>query len=110
MKPQHVYEIDRIDEDGNRVQHKTGISGRKLNKNGDSPRANQQVRKLNNATGVDGEKVRYEARVVAKDLPGRLAAVTTEQHFVNIQKNEQGKVGKGQDLPLPNNMLGPLAR
>ena len=62
-KPQHRYEIYNT-ETGEVV--KTGISGRPLNMDGTSPRANTQVNALNRRDGADI----YSARVVEKDLPG----------------------------------------
>jgi hypothetical protein len=56
-KAQHGYEIFVKDE-GDVV--KNGISGRALNKNGSSPRANQQVNAWNKEAGFD----KYDARIV----------------------------------------------
>ena len=71
-KPQHRYEIYNT-ETGEVV--KTGISGRPLNMDGTSPRANTQVNALNRRDGADT----YSARVVEKDLPGRQAALEAEK-------------------------------
>ncbi|MCA9673655.1 MAG: hypothetical protein H6709_06730 [Kofleriaceae bacterium] len=61
---------------------KTGISGQKLNKNGESPRANKQVNKWNKKAGYE----KYEAEVVEKGLPGRAAALNAEQQATNRLK------------------------
>lgn len=106
-KPQHVYQI----KDRNNPDHKTGISGGVLNKDGSSRRANTQVNQLNKANPVPpGQPPRYRAQVVAKDLPGRRAAKAMEQHGVNVQTNSTGKPPPGNTLPKPNGMYGPLAK
>jgi RHS repeat-associated protein len=60
-KPQHVYEVDDTKTD---EVVKTGLSGGKKNANGDSVRAETQVRKWNK-----NDPGRYKSRVV-KDIPG----------------------------------------
>ncbi|MCT1403712.1 hypothetical protein M4D81_32415 [Paenibacillus sp. p3-SID867] len=54
---------------------KTGISGRKLNKNGTSPRANSQVNKWNKNAGT----TKYEARVVKTNMCNRQQALKWEK-------------------------------
>ena len=107
----HLYVIhDRNNPD---TPHKVGISGVPLNKNGTSKRANVQVNALNRAHPVaPGQEPRFHATIESKTLPGREAASATEQHYVNVNKatSPNGTVGKGQDLPKPNDRLGPLAR
>ncbi|MYH17773.1 MAG: hypothetical protein F4132_01545 [Gemmatimonadetes bacterium] len=71
-KPQHRYEIYNT-ETGEVV--KTGISGRTLNIDGTSPRANTQVNALNRQEGSGT----YSARVVETDIPGRQAALDAEK-------------------------------
>ena len=71
-KLQHRYEIYNT-ETGEVV--KTGISGRTLNKDGTSPRANTQVNALNRQEGAGT----YSARVVETNLPGRQAALDAEK-------------------------------
>jgi hypothetical protein len=72
MKPQHGYEIYRI-ESGDVV--KTGINGQALNKNGTSPRANRQVNALNVAAG----NTTCAARVVITRMLGRRNALEWER-------------------------------
>jgi RHS repeat-associated protein len=86
-RPQHMYEID--DKEVGEVM-KTGISGRPLNKNGTSPRANRQVNDLNRHYGSD----RFDSRVVEKDIPGRQKALELEK--VNTTRLTQ----EGHTLPL----------
>jgi len=71
-KPQHGYEISDT-ETGDVVI--TGISGSKLNKNGSSKRANQQVNKWNKEAGFE----KYKAEVKVQDIQGRKAALDWEQ-------------------------------
>ena len=80
-KPQHRYEIYNT-ETGEVA--KTGISGRPLNKDGTSPRANTQVNALNRQEGSGT----YSARVVEKDLPGRQAALKAEQDATKRLREE----------------------
>ena len=94
MKPQHGYEISRVD--GGDVG-KTGISGQPLNKNGTSPRANQQVNKLNKEAGAEV----WKADVVETNMPGRAAAKEWEQ----ANTNRLYDAGNSMDLhkrPTPN--------
>ena len=66
---------------GNAV--KTGISGRTLNQNQTSPRANVQVNRLNRAARVD----RYEAVVVQTNMPGRQAGLDWERGNADRLRN-----------------------
>lgn len=70
-KVQHGYEIYNK-ETGDVV--KTGISGRPLNKNGTSGRANIQVNRFNRDAGADI----YAARIVEPSIPNRAAALEWE--------------------------------
>ncbi|WP_072335253.1 MULTISPECIES: hypothetical protein [unclassified Paenibacillus] len=72
-KPQHGYEI--FVKDGGDVV-KNGISGRPLNKNGTSPRANQQVNAWNKAAGYD----KYDARIIGQ-FPDRYEALNWETNY-----------------------------
>lgn len=93
-KAQHVYEI--VDkESGETIKY--GISGRKLNKNGTSGRANSQVNKLNKDLKTD----RFEARILEKDLPGRQAALDLEQDLVNTHAKTHGTAPPGNIRPKP---------
>ena len=53
-KPQHVYEINRTDAQGNTEVYKYGISGGKITRAGESYRAGAQVRQLNKAAQSPG--------------------------------------------------------
>lgn len=86
-KTQHGYEIFEK-ETGDVV--KTGISGRPLNKNGTSSRANSQVNSFNNAAGSD----KYGARVVAPSIPGRQAALDWELNNAMRLWGEGNSMGK----------------
>jgi hypothetical protein len=68
---------------------KTGISGQPLNGNG-PPRANEQVNKLNKATGA---KV-WEAVIEQTNIPGRAAAKQAELEATGALR------GQGHILPL----------
>lgn len=72
--PNHVYVI--VDTKTGRMM-KPGISGRALNKNGTSPRANQQVNALNKP-----QAGRYKAVIVEKNKT-RLQAKATEQKITD---------------------------
>lgn len=72
--PNHVYVI--VDTKTGRMM-KPGISGRPLNKNGTSPRANQQVNALNKP-----QAGRYKAVIVEKNKT-RLQAKATEQKITD---------------------------
>ena len=66
---------------------KNGISGQPLNKNGSSPRANQQVNELNKLPGNEG---RYKAEVDSQvpEGPGaRQAALEAEQAVSNQNRD-----------------------
>ena len=90
-KPQHRYEIYNT-ETGDVA--KTGISGRSLNKDGTSPRANAQVNAFNRQEGSGT----YSARVVETDLPGRQAALKAERGATK-QLKEEGHMLEKQVIP-----------
>lgn len=69
---QHGYEI-RNNQTGD--VRKYGISGRPLNKNGSSPRANRQVNQLNKQAGANI----YSAKVLKKNMAGRVKALNWEK-------------------------------
>ena len=86
-KSQHGYEIyDSVTNE----PVKTGISGSKLNKDGSSKRANQQVNKLNKAEGYN----RYYAKVKETNIPNRKAALEWER------KNAMRLHNEGYELPM----------
>jgi hypothetical protein len=84
-KLHHRYVIK--DKETGEVQ-KTGISGQDLNNNGSSPRANKQVNQMNKDAGSD----RFEATVEEKNIPGRKAALDSEQAATNRLANEGHKL------------------
>ncbi|OAS14692.1 polymorphic toxin-type HINT domain-containing protein [Paenibacillus oryzisoli] len=71
MKPQHGYEIS---ETTTGKVAKTGISGQPLNKNGSSPRANQQINSWNKMAGYN----KYKANVVQPSIANRQDALNWE--------------------------------
>ncbi|PEY99128.1 hypothetical protein CN326_23445 [Bacillus sp. AFS018417] len=86
-KRQHGYEIyDRYSGDVVKV----GISGKKLNKNGTSPRANQQVNDWNRRAG----KEQYAARVVVKNIKNRQLALNWERNWTNKRFAEKNSLGR----------------
>ena len=91
IKAQHGYEI--YNKESGDVA-KTGISGRPLNNNGTSPRANTQVNALNRRAGGDI----YAARVVKTNIPGRAAALEWEKMNTHLLK-EQGHILWNQRRP-----------
>jgi hypothetical protein len=89
---QHRYEI--VDNTGDVV--KTGISGRPLNLNGTSGRANSQVNTLNkNSNGAT-----YSARVSESNIGGRQAALNAERSATN-QLARDGNTLRLQRRPQP---------
>lgn len=97
-KSQHRYEIrDKTTGD----VKKTGISGQGLNKDGSSPRANSQVNSLNKTEGTD----KYEASVKETDIPGREAALNSEQAATN-QLKADGHSLRLQCRPKPDQSGG----
>ena len=88
-KPQHRYEIYNT-ETGDVV--KTGISGRPLNVDGTSPRANTQVNAFNRQEGAGI----YSARIVETDIPGRQAALKAEKAASERLRSEGYKLTKQQ--------------
>jgi RHS repeat-associated protein len=77
---QHRYEIYET-ASGDVV--KTGISGRPLNANGTSPRANLQVNAFNRAQGAG----KYAARVAEPGIAGRQAALQAEKAATKALKD-----------------------
>jgi RHS repeat-associated protein len=92
-KSQHRYEIrDKTTGD----VKKTGISGQELNKDGSSPRANSQVNAINKAEGAN----KVEASVKETNIPGREAALKSEQQATN-QLKADGHSLERQCRPKP---------
>lgn len=92
-KTQHGYEIYNTKTGG---VAKTGISGQPLNKNGTSPRANQQVNKFNKEIG---EQL-YDARVVKTNMPDRATALDWEKKNTNRLYSEGNPMNK-HVRPIP---------
>ncbi|MGY2398393.1 RHS repeat-associated core domain-containing protein [Pseudomonas sp. SDO5271_S396] len=92
--PNHVYVI--VDTRTGRMM-KPGISGRPLNKNGTSPRANQQVNVLNIP-----QPGRYKAVIVEKNKT-RIQAKTTEQKITDkhAARNNGNMPSPIHKKPLP---------
>ena len=90
-RPQHGYEIYDKTKTTKNVA-KTGISGRPLNKNATSPRANTQVNKFNAEAGYD----QYAARVKVKNVPGRQKALNWEKKNADKLKAAGNPMNKHQ--------------
>lgn len=86
-KRQHGYEI-YYKQNGKKKVVKVGISGRKLNKNGSSPRANSQVNKWNTEVGYQ----KYRARVVKKNIANREKALAWERGRSNAVRKAGGNM------------------
>jgi RHS repeat-associated protein len=115
--PQHVYEI-KDNQTGE--TYKYGISGRPLNQDGSSPRANTQVNALNNNPSLAAQKTgeatdtsrfgpgkedRFTATLVKKDIQGdskgtaREKALALEQKKVDKFYDKNGRRPNGNDRP-----------
>jgi len=99
-KEQHLYVIiDNFDKTETKVA-KYGISGEKLNKDGSSKRANNQVNKLNSISGF----VRFIAYILIKEIKGREAALEFEQKYTNdFAKKNGGNQPSIQTRPQAKN-------
>ncbi len=79
----HLYEIrDRRVND----VHKYGICGKPLNKDGSSPRANEQVSFLNRAM----HWACFFAKILATGIPGRAKARELEDSYIDEYEKEKG--------------------
>ncbi|MCB9291545.1 MAG: hypothetical protein H6559_00200 [Lewinellaceae bacterium] len=74
-RPHHLYEIR--DKEENDVL-KYGICGKPLNRDGSSPRANEQVSLFNAILGV----ARFFARILLTNIPGRKKAREIEDEYI----------------------------
>ncbi|MBN6149308.1 wall-associated protein [Xanthomonas sp. AmX2] len=92
-KPQHRYIIKDKDED----VVKTGISGRILNQDGSSGRANSQVNSLNKVEGAGS----YSSEIVEVNIPGRAAALSAERS-ATTELRKQGNTLRLQQRPKPD--------
>lgn len=87
---QHGYIIFREDAKGEVEVAKVGISGRPLNQNGTSGRANSQVNKNNR----DSDEYTYWAVVMPEMMDGRALALEWEK------QTAQAIIRAGQEMPL----------
>ncbi len=93
QRPQHLY---RIDDMGDIDIYKYGISGKPLNKNGTSRRANSQANKLNRREGY----TRYIPFVMLRNIPGRAAALAIEYALVCAYNKANGRNPEGNKRPV----------
>jgi RHS repeat-associated protein len=100
--PNHVYMI--VDTQTGTV-HKYGISGRPLNQNGTSNRANVQVNRLNQTSPN-----RYRAVVLHRNVPGRAAALSIEQGLVDSYARTRERRGHPFEGPAGNRRPQPSPR
>ena len=83
MDEHHLYEI--VDQKTDTV-FKYGICGRRLTKDGSSPRANEQVNLFNRLAGW----VRYFASIILTGIPGRKKAEEIEEEYIEQFKEQYG--------------------
>ena len=88
MEDHHLYEI--VDNKKNEI-YKYGISGRKLNPDGSSPRANEQIKEFNNLAGW----IRYIVNILLTKIPGRIEAKCIEADYIENYKKKYGHKPKG---------------
>lgn len=86
----HLYEIRDRQRDG---LYKYGICGKPLNKDGSSPRANEQVSLFNRVVGWS----RFFANVLLKGIKGRRKAEEIEDEYINRYAKEHGHKPPGND-------------
>ncbi len=80
----HLYEIVDAEEED---VFKYGICGKPLNKNGSSPRANEQVRYLNRAV----RRIRYFVTILFTGILGRAKALEMEDELVEEYRQKNGR-------------------
>lgn len=80
MDEHHLYEI--VDQKTDTV-FKYGICGRRLTKDGSSPRANEQVNLFNRLAGW----ARYFASIILTGIPGRKKQKKSKKNTSNSLKN-----------------------
>jgi hypothetical protein len=83
MDEHHLYEI--VDQKTDTV-FKYGICGRRLTKDGSSPRANEQVNLFNRLAGW----ARYFASIILTGIPGRKKAEEIEEEYIEQFKEQYG--------------------
>jgi len=79
--------------------YKYGISGSKLNKDGSSKRANNQVNKLNKEEGENS----FSAEIIEKEINGRANAIEKEKKIVSKYQTEN-------DDAMPSGQIRPDKR
>ena len=84
----HLYEIFDVERDD---IFKYGISGKSLNADGSSPRANEQVALFNRVVGM----VRFFARIILVDIDGRKLAEDIETEYVKHYFEKHGQNPRG---------------
>ena len=99
-KKQHIYKIEDSKIPVKDKTFKFGVSGKKLNKNGTSARANSQVNVLNKLTG---DLKRFFATVLMIDIDGRSKVLDIEKECVRKYKKENKTLfpPPGQRRPNP---------
>lgn len=86
----HLYRI--IDKDENAI-FKYGISGKPLNSDGSSPRANELVSFLNKALGL----IRFIGEVILTGIKGRKKAEEIEKEYISRYLEENGHLPPGNE-------------
>lgn len=88
MEPHHLYEIvDKVDED----TFKFGISCEPIGEDGLSDRIRKQVSYLNR---ID-DWIRFFARILAHEIPGKKAARELERENIDAYEQKNGRKPRG---------------
>ncbi len=87
-RPHHLYAIEDREK---KTTFKYGICGRPLNKDGSSPRANEQVNLFNRVAGW----LRFFASILLKDISGRTKAEEIESAYIDEYEAKHGKKPDG---------------
>jgi URI fold toxin 2 len=80
----HLYEIFDVERDD---VYKYGISGKPLNPDGSSPRANEQVTLFNRVVGM----VRFFATILLTGIAGRKEAEKIEADYIEDYRKKNGR-------------------
>lgn len=88
MDEHHLYEIIDSEE---KIVYKYGICGRPLNKDGSSPRANEQVTIFNRLVGY----IRFFANILLIGINGRLKAKEIEDEYIDRFEKKHGRRPRG---------------
>lgn len=81
--PHHIYAID---DHSYEDLYKFGLCGDPLNSDGSSPRGNRQANELNRAVRWR----RFFSRVVLTNIPGRAAALSIENEYIEAYTKAHG--------------------